>query len=208
MTDAARINGNARITGNLVVDGVMPTYARSNLAQDNNEPFVIPWEAFRVHDALATNLPGTPATDDLGLVGGTFGSASPKISTGDVKAAGCTRYARFQFGLPPEYVDGQTITLRLHAGMTTTVADGSATLDVEAYQSDGEAGVGSDICATAAQSINSLTMADKDFIITPTGVSAGDVLDIRLTIAVADSATVTAVIADVTAATMLVDIQG
>ena len=208
MTVVQRVDGDVRITGNLQVDGTLPSYARSNLTQDANAVFAVPWVDLRVWDALATNLPATPATDDLGLVGGTFGSASPKISTGDVKAAGCTRYARFQFQLPVEYDAGASVTMRLHAGMTTTVADTSATVDVECYKSDGEAGVGSDICATAAQSINSLTDADKDFTITATGLSAGDVLDIRLTITVVDAATGTAVIADIGAIEVLVDIKG
>ena len=208
MTVVNRVDGDMRVTGNLQVDGTMPAYARSNLIQDPNAVFAIPLVDLRVWDALATNLPATGGTDDLGLYGGTFASASPKISTGDVKAGGCTRYARFQFQLPVEYEAGMSVTLRLHAGMTTTVADTSATVDVECYKSDGEAGVGSDLCATAAQSINSLTDADKDFTITPTGLSAGDVLDIRLTVAVVDSATGTAVIADIGAIEMLVDIKG
>lgn len=208
MTQVGRFDGDVRVTGNLQVDGTLPNYARSNLAQDPNAVFTVPWVDFRVWDALATNLPATGANDDLGLYGGTFGSASPKLSTGDVKAAGCTRYARCQFQLPAEYDAGQSVTLRCHAGMTTTVADTSASLDVECYKSDTEAGVGSDICATAAQSINSLTDADKDFTITPTGLTAGDVLDIRLTITVVDAATGTAVIADIGAVEMLVDIKG
>jgi len=208
MTVVARFDGDARVTGNLQVDGTLPTYSRSNLAQDPNAVFAVPLVSLRTWDALATNLPATGAADDLGLYGGTFASATPKISTGDVHTGGCTRYARFQFQLPVEYDAGASVTLRLHSGMTTTVADTSASVDVECYKSDREAGIGSDLCATAAQSINSLTDADKDFTITPTGLTAGDVLDIRLTIAVVDAATGTAVIADIGAIEMLVDIKG
>jgi len=208
MTVALRIEGDTRITGNMQVDGTMPAYARTNLRQDDNAVYAVPMVDLRVWDALATVLPGTSADDDLALVGGTFGSATPKISTGDVKASTVTRYARFQFQLPVEYVAGASVTLRLHAGMTTNAADTSATLDVECYKSDGEAGVGSDLCATTAQDINNTTKADKDFTITATGLSAGDVLDIRLAVAVVDAATDTAVIADIGAIEMLVDIKG
>lgn len=208
MTVVNTVTGDMRIKGSLYVDENLPTCPRATLQEDSNAVYAVPWTAFRTWDALATNLPGTPANDDLGLVGGTFGSASPKLSTGDVKAAGCTRYARFQFELPVEYIAAATLTLRLHAGMETTVADTSATVDVECYKSDGEAGVGADICATAATTINSLTDADKDFTITPTGLAAGDVLDIRITITVADAATGTAVIANIGAVEMLCDIKG
>jgi len=208
MTVVQRITGDCRITGNLQVDGSLPTYERTNLQQDTNQPFVIPLINARVHDAPQTNLPGTAADDDLGLAGAAFGTNSLYLTTGDVKAAGCTRYARFQIPIPMEYDAGETLTLRCHAGMQTTVADTSATLDVEAYKSDEEGGIGSDICATAAQSINSLTDADYDFAITPTGLSPGDMLDVRLTVTVADSATGTAVIANVGALQLLADVKG
>lgn len=209
MTVVNTVQGDQRITGNLSIGGMFsPLIPRSWLAQDDNAIYAVPLVDLRVFDALATNLPGTSANDDLALVGGTFGSASPKISTGDVKASSVTRYARFQFQLPPEYVAGQSVTVRLHAGMTTTAADTSATVDVECYESDAEAGVGSDLCTTNAQSINNVTWADKDFIVTPSGLVAGDVLDIRITVAVVDGATGTAVIADIGKISMLLDVKG
>ena len=148
----------------------------------------------RVHDAVGTVLPGTAAADDLALVGGTFGTNPIDVQAGDVKATSSTRYARFAERLPPNYKAGGTITLRMHAGMKTTVADTSCDLDAEVYQSDLENGVGSDLCATNAQPINSLTFADKDFVVTPTGLVAGDVLDVRIAVAYVDAATGTAVI--------------
>lgn len=208
MTTIGRFEGDVRITGNLQVDGTMPTYARSELQQDAAAVFPVPLTDLRVWDALATVLPGTPANDDLGLVGGTFASATPKVSTGDLKNTTTTRYARGQVRLPAEYDAGETITLRLNAGMETTVASVSTSLDVECYKSDRAAGLGSDLCATAAQSMNSLVFANKDFTITPTGLTAGDVLDFRLTITVTDSATATAVTASIGAIELLCDIKG
>lgn len=189
--------------------GYLTDVKRAEIEQDTSQLYVIPWESFRVHDAIATNLPGTAANDDLGLYGNTFGTGSPSIESGDLKAAGATsRYARFQFALPPEYDDGQTVVLRAHAGMNTTVADTTATLDVECYKSDTEAGIGSDLCATGAQSINSLTFADYDFTITASGLVSGDVLDIRLTMAINDGATGTAVIGEIGWLGFLLDIRG
>jgi len=183
--------------------------ARAKLAQDTLSRFPVKLTDLRVWDAFQTNLPGTSATDDLGLYGGTFGSASPQIKTYDLKAAGAqTLYARVQIPLPAEYDAGETVTLRLHAGMETTVADTSATVDVEAYESDSEGGISADLCATAAQTINSLVKADKDFTITPTDLVAGDMLDVRITVAVNDAATGTAVIAAIGAIELLCDIRG
>jgi hypothetical protein len=182
---------------------------RSDLAEDALMKFVIPFCEFRVHDAIHTTLPGTSASDDLGLYGGTFGSASPMIRTYDVKNAGAvTLRARVQVCLPAEYVAGGDITIRFHAGMLTTVASSTATIDVEAYASDKDGTGGSDICATAAQSINSLSFAVKDFAITPTGLNPGDWLDVRVTVAVNDSATGTEVAAAIGSAELLCDIKG
>lgn len=182
--------------------------ARSKLALDSNQKYVVPLTDFRVWDAMNTVLPGTSSNDDLALVGGTLGTSSPTIQTGDVKNTTVTRYARALVALPPEYEDGETVTIRLHAGMITTVASSSATVDVECYKSDKESGVGSDLCSTAAQDINSLTFDDMDFTITPTGLVAGDLLDVRIAIAVSDSATVTAVIGAIGSVELLADVRG
>ena len=119
--------------------------ARNKLAQDNLKPYVVNLSDARVHDAIQTVLPGTAAADDLGFDGGTFATSSPHLTAGDLKAAGATtRYARFQIPLPAEYVDGETVNLRIHAGMQTTVADTSCTVDVECYESDRETGISSE----------------------------------------------------------------
>ena len=206
-----------RLPGDLIVPGVSyqrggiaPLLARSYLEQESLAVYPIPWTWWRVWDALQTNLPGTSATDDLALVGGTFATGSPSIQTSDLGGSGAvTRYARATIPLPAEYVAAETVVLRFSAGMVTTVADQSATLDVQAYLADREAGIGADICATAATTINSTTLADKSFTITATTLSPGDLLDVRIAVLVDDDgdggAGITGIIG---AAELLVDIKG
>ena len=171
--------------------------------------FPVNFMDLRVWDAIQTNLPGTPATDDLGLIGTTFGSTAPRITAGDCKALGATsRYARFLVELPECYEAGETVTLAISAGMVTTVASSSCTVDVECYEIDKVGGIGSDLCTTSATTINSLTFGTKSFTITPSALTAGDVLDIRITIAVNDAATVTAVTPTIAAIDLLCDIKG
>lgn len=203
-TDSLRVTG-AFGHGN----SFQPAIDSGQIAQRDNQECAIDLVGARVWDAFQTNLPGTPAADDLGLIGGTFGTNAPSIQAGDLKAAGATtRYARFQVNLPPEYVAGQTVTLRFAAGMITTIADTSATLDVECHLSDEDNTVSADLCATGAQSINSTGFADKDFAITPATLSPGDVLDVRIAIAVNDAATGTAVIGCVAAMKRVCDTRG
>jgi len=114
------------------------------------------------------------------LVGGTFATGSPSIQGMDCGGTAVEGFARALIPLPWDYADGQTVTLRFHAGMLTTVADGDAELDVIVHETDEELGIGADICATTIQTINSLTLADIDFTITPTTLVAGDLLDVRI----------------------------
>lgn len=203
----ATLTGNFRGTG---ITLTIPSIPRSDLEQDDLKVYPLDMTNARVWDAVQTVLPNPSATDDLGFYTGVYGTGTPYIATSDLKAAGATsRYARIQAQLPAEYVDGETVTLRISGGMLTTVADTTATVDVQCYLSGRDTTIdGADICATAAQSINSLTFADLDFTITPTGVAAGDILDIRITVAVNDAATGTAVIGAIGAIELLCDVKG
>lgn len=212
-----------RVTGNISAQSITsdtasitngmcsPSMAlsRSKLDQDTNEPFDVPLTDLRVHDAINTVLPGTPATDDLGLDSGVFGTEAAHVTAGDLKAAGATtRYARFQIQLPAEYDDGETVYVRVNAKMETTVADVSCTVDVEAYEIADDLTCGSDLITTAATSMNSLTAANFDFLLTSTGLLSGDRLDVRVAIACNDAATGTAVEPVISAIQLLADIKG
>lgn len=161
----------------------------------------------RVHDAPQTVLPATAAADDMAIVAITPGTNAPTLQGVDFGAASTDEKCTFQFAVPHSYRDGETITLRCFAGMLTTVSDGTATLDVECWKDDGDGTVATDICATAATTINSLTLANKDFTITPTTVEGGDLLNFRLTFGGSDTGNAGVMIPTVTAITVLLDIN-
>lgn len=187
--------------------GIIGTVARASLTQEDLAEYPLDLTAFVVHDAPQTKLPGTAAADDLAIKGA-FGTDAPTLQGVDFGGTTTTAYARVLVPLPPEYVAGQTITLRVRAGMLTTVADDSCDLDAEVHAQDDDGGISADICATAQQSINSLTLANKDFTITPTGRAAGDVLDIRLKIAGTDSGDAGDMLPEIQKASLLLDIKG
>lgn len=202
---------DVRISGTLTIKetGVSAQTRASILKQDALAIFPVRFTGLRVWDAIHTNLPGTAAADDLALIGTTFGTTAPVVTAGDCKALGATsRYARFMVELPECYEAGETVTLSLSAGMVTTVASSSCTVDVECYKIDKITGIGSDLCTTSATTINSLVFAAKAFTITPSGLTAGDVLDVRLTIACNDAATGTAVTPTIAGIDLLCDIRG
>ena len=202
---------DVRISGTLAIKetGVSAQTRTSILKQDALAIFPVNMMDLRVWDAIHTDLPGTAAADDLALIGTTFGTTAPVVTAGDCKALGATsRYARFMVELPECYEAGETVTLSLSAGMVTTVASSSCTVDVECYKIDKITGIGSDLCTTSATTINSLVFAAKAFTITPSGLTAGDVLDVRLTIACNDAATGTAVTPTIAGIDLLCDIRG
>jgi hypothetical protein len=175
----------------------LPIIAREDLEQNANKLFEIAPRSLFVFDSGAA-LPTAGTADDLGFYQGTHGSAFPYVGTGDFKASSITRKARFTFTLPPEYVSDGAVFVRFRAGMVTTVAGTSCTIDAEAFKSSTTAGAtvsGSDLITTTATTINSLTWSNIDFSVTQTGLVAGDELDVLVTIAGVDAATATAVIA-------------
>lgn len=194
---------NASVHANAAID-------RSKLAQDTLKVYPINLVDLRVWDAIQTNLPGTSASDDLGLYGGTWATHTMRVKTYDVKNAGpVTLYARFMVRVPIEYDAAETILLRANTGMETTVASVSATIDFVAYEGLRTSGsIGSDLVSTSATSINSLTFAAKDFTIDGTDLVGGDWLDVRVAIAVNDSGTGTAVIGSIASLELVCDVKG
>lgn len=156
----------------------------------------IPLSGARIWDARHTLLGATPTSDDdLAYVTGTLGSVPPSIQTGDVKTVSKTRHFAIEVPIPDDYEDAETLTIRCVAGMKTTFADGSATIDVQAYLVGTDGTESSDLSTTtAATSINSLTATNKDFVITAASLVKGRKLDVRITIATVDTATGGAVI--------------
>ncbi len=137
--------------------------------------YTVPLTSLRVWDAIQTNLPGTAASDDLALIGGTYLTSAPTVKTLDFVNTNTLAYARFQFPVPVTYVAGQPITLVMNV-----ICTGSPSVEgtVDAFVVRPVAPT-VDICATAAQNY-SISAADYTFTITPTDVVAGELLDVRV----------------------------
>lgn len=161
-------------------------------------PITIPANRWCKTDGLTVN-PASAATTNHGLILGTDGTNFPHLETIDGKAATTAVVSRIaSFPLPANYVAGAAITIRIRSGMKTTVSDTTATVGLNVYSNSNAAQSGSaDLNTTSAQSCNSLTAANLDFVITPTSLVAGQDLHIKLTQTVTDSATATAVIGTV-----------
>ena len=208
-TETIRYPANIDIQGDLTVRGTIPTVPRSSIVQESIAPYLLPPQLWRVWDAFQTAI-ATAGSDDLGVTAGAFATGCPYITAGDNKALGATtRRARIIFTLPPEYVAGETVQLRAAAGMLTTVADTSCTVDFECYKLNRDTlKTGSDLVTTSATTMNSLTFGEKVFAVTATSLSPGDILDIRLSITCTDAATGTAVTPALAAVEVQLDVKG
>jgi hypothetical protein len=181
----------------------------TQLRQRALQTFPVNWAHFRVWDAYGTNLPSTAATDDLALITGTFGTNPARITAGDCKALGATtRRAGCFIIVPDHYDDGETIQLRIRCAMETTVASSSCTIDAECYIGAGNNTVSADLVTTAAQSMNSLSVADYDFTLNASLVNPGDIIDVRISIACNDAATGTVVQPAIYRVQLLCDTRG
>ncbi len=80
----------------------------------------------------------------------------------------------FEFMLPEDYIADADVKLRVRAKYDDSAGTvGTKTLDAEVYELDDDGAVGSDIQATAIQTLTN-SFADYDFTITDTGLAAGD----------------------------------
>lgn len=188
-----------------VLNGVAIT--RALHTQDSNVEFPVALSDARVFDSGAM-LPTTAASDDLGIGVGTAGTQGFYLTTSDAKASTTTQKAILEVIVPYEFDAGETLQLVVNGQMNTTVSDGTATVDLEVYKVGDDGTHGTDLCATAAQSINSLAAADKTFTVTATSLNPGDKLNALVTIAITDAATGTAVIGRVNSIRRKLDCRG
>lgn len=91
--------------------------------------------------------------------------------------------------LPATYVAARPLAIVATAGVVLAgdAALTSATIDFEVYKQAADGTVGSDLVETAATAITT-TFGAKTFVITPTGLAAGDMLVIKMTTSVVETA--------------------
>ena len=191
------------VADRLVLESGTGLFIKTSTAQEQN----IQLTEMKVHDAMSTVLPAAAANDDMGLITGTPGTDGPTLQGVDFGGTSSDEKTSFEYVLPLGYKAGGTITLRLRGAVLTTLSDDTCTIDAEVWLADEDGAVGSDICATAAQSINSLTIADKDFTITPTGLVPGDKLIIRLAFICTDAGDLGVMIPELSKVSILADLS-
>jgi hypothetical protein len=141
----------------------------------------IPVPAWRIWNSLDAQLTATGNADDLGHVVGTYLTDDGYLTTSSQTPGDATpvvSYARLIVRVPDNYQDASAITLRI--GWTRPdAAATSMALDAEVVRLGAPT---VDINSTAAVDINGAASGTANFVLTPTNVVAGELLNIRINI--------------------------
>lgn len=93
----------------------------------------------------------------------------------------------FQYRIPYNYAAGGTLSIRVNHTLFGAGTNNGSTIDFSAYeQADGA--VGADLVSTGAQAMSKGSWTVSTFTVTPTGLIAGDILNIKLRTSVIESA--------------------
>ena len=214
MSDTAMlVQGNMVVAGSVTADSISvgdSSTARSTLAQEDLVRYTVPLREASVSWSDGTRLPVDSALYGVAYCSGTLGTDWPTLQWKDQGGAVTWKpYAcAFVCTLPAEYVAGSGVLVRVWGKMLGAVADGSATVAIVAYKSSRDGACGSNLCVTAAQTVNSLASAQRDFAVTSTALAPGDQLRLVLTVAGGDTANAAPMIPCVTCVEVLLSVKG
>ncbi len=200
------LNVTTFMTRTPITAAFLNAFKRGNQEQVALQRFPVLLQDFRYTDGLPPAVAAAAGKPGIKMGG-------PGVGTGYfqgelVKAATKTERLAIDLRVPECYDDGQDlqvgITCRLNlSGGTVSVK----TIDMECYKAVDAGTAGSDLCATAVQTMTT-SMAEYIFVITPTGLVRGDRLRVILTTVVTETANAGTQYAEVGGACFLCDIRG
>jgi len=145
--------------------------ARADMEQEANAIYRVPLMTCR--NANGTVMDATGGAGLFSIANGGYGAGTLVLNSEGANGNTKTDTLCFEFALPPEYDDGETVTIKVHAKYSGAGTVGTKTLDLEAYELDAEGATAGDICGTAIQTLTT-SFASYSFTITPAGLAAGD----------------------------------
>jgi hypothetical protein len=180
--------------GNSVKAGIVKRYESSTVV------WVWVLDDNLLADISATTIDGIPLHDlrqaDLAAMGisGTAGDHYLDLSADAITLLSnvannstATDVSEYQYRIPYNYLAGGTLSIKVNHTLFDVGTSGASTIDFSAYrQADGA--VGSDIVSTAAQSMSKGAWTESTFVVTPTTLNPGDILNIKMTTAVIETA--------------------
>ena len=139
-----------------------------------------------IKNADGTSLATSASSNQFAIKVGGWGTGTVKLQTEAASNNSKTDTCFFEFVLPPEYVAGGTVKLRLTARENDEAAV-STTLSGQVYESDGEGGVGSNILGSWNETDVTTSWATFTAPITATDLAPGDRLEVYIRLTVDDT---------------------
>jgi len=207
-------------TGTLDISGATVTYraianadvaadaaiARSKLAEEALAVYGIPFTALR--NASAVALVAAAEDNEFGLTSAGFGTGTLVIDGDPASAESETSTLMFEFILPPEYVAAGDVNLVITARESVGTATVATTYSCEAYESDGEAGAGSDLAGSPDVTDITNNWQTSTTAITAAGLVAGDRLIVFVRLVTDDTGGTVGTVAQIGKVELHIDIKG
>jgi len=199
-----QIKQDTTFTGTVTVPN--GSFTRAKLATESavSDVLLIP-NAFRNDDGSI--IAAAASSGKMGITSGGHGTGGIKLVGEAAQNNTKTDYFITSFMLPPNYVAGSAITIKFTAKYSGSGTAGTKTLDMEAYKLAKAGTVGSDLCSTTVQTITSSSV-EYSFTVTPTGLVAGDKVQIIGTLVVQETGNVSTLTGEVSDARACYDIKG
>jgi len=162
-------------TGDVLTAAFLNAVPRTNNVQEDSVKYPIPLTAVRWADGTIPDTTG--AAGNPALVMGGYGSGTGLFLGEDAQAALKTETVYFDFSIPECYVASETVQVRTTARFNDagTNSETTKTIDCETYEVAEAGTVGSDICATAIQTLTA-AMAAYTFTVTDALLAPGDLI--------------------------------
>lgn len=156
---------------------------RADLTEEALQPYGIPINQIMAADGAPLAVTETAGDHFLNL-----GTNTINLRGEEAISETETSVSYIQFILPPEYVAAGDVNIRIRCKIDGAGTNNGSTVDIEVYE-QADMAVGADLCTTAAQTFAAKsTWYNKDFVVTATGLVAGDILIIKLTSSVIENA--------------------
>lgn len=143
---------------------------------------------FRQSGAMKDALADTPSGGNLGLADAITGVLTG-VTTNGGSTATASDAASALFVMPVDYDSGSDFTVSINAGVSV-VRTVSSSVDLAAepvvFNTATANKKDADLCVTAATAITA-TYADKDFVVSGSGLEPGSVVDLTVTLAANDT---------------------
>lgn len=193
-------------TGGVLPAAIANAWPRANMLQEDDALFPIPFDAFRWADGSIPDTTG--AAGNPALVMGGYGSGTGIFQGEDAQAALKTETLCFDFAIPESYVAAQSVNVKVTCRFNDagTNTESTKTVDCEVYKIAEAGTAGSDICATAIQTMTA-SMVSYTFAVTATTLSAGSLLRVFIQCALEGDSN-GALKVEVGGATVTLDIKG